>query len=158
MSPGRKALVIILFIVLLAVVFGGGEKSTQPDKIATPLQQVSAAEPTATVKDKETARASYAPYRYRTVITHPQDRTTATITSTPIPTRRPTLPPTPTPTPTLRIVRVLDDSEIYVWIAKTGKKYHSDSDCSNMSNPLKVTLETAKAKGYDPCKKCKPPK
>ena len=68
MSPGRKALVIILFIVLLAVVFGGGEKSTQPDKITTPLQQVSAAEPTATVKDKETARAAYSANQYVSVI------------------------------------------------------------------------------------------
>ena len=42
-----------------------------------------------------------------------------------------------------------------VWIpTKGGKKYHSKSSCSNMDNPNHVTIETAKAKGFTPCKKC----
>lgn len=41
-----------------------------------------------------------------------------------------------------------------VWIPKSGKKYHSNSDCSNMKNPSQVTKEEAEDRGYEPCKKC----
>ena len=34
--------------------------------------------------------------------------------------------------------------EILVWISKTGERYHSIPDCSNMKNPLQVTIEEAK--------------
>lgn len=42
-----------------------------------------------------------------------------------------------------------------VWVpTKGGTKYHSKSTCSNMKNPLQVSIETAEADGYTPCKKC----
>ena len=41
-----------------------------------------------------------------------------------------------------------------VWIPKTGKKYHSNPNCSNMKDPSQVSIETAKARGYTACKKC----
>lgn len=43
-----------------------------------------------------------------------------------------------------------------VWIAGSGNgsKYHSKSGCSNMNNPIEISLENAKAQGYSPCKKC----
>lgn len=41
-----------------------------------------------------------------------------------------------------------------VWIPQNGKKYHSNSGCSNMKNPSQVTQSTAEAQGYTPCKKC----
>ena len=41
-----------------------------------------------------------------------------------------------------------------VWIPKSGKKYHSNSRCSNMKNPSKVTIEEAKKQNYTPCSKC----
>lgn len=41
-----------------------------------------------------------------------------------------------------------------VWIPKSGKKYHSNSSCSNMKNPSQVTKEQAIKMGYEPCKKC----
>lgn len=41
-----------------------------------------------------------------------------------------------------------------VWIPKSGKKYHSNSGCSNMKNPTQVTKEEAEDRGYEPCKKC----
>lgn len=50
----------------------------------------------------------------------------------------------------------LDDSELMVWIPKSGSKYHSSSTCSNMKNPQEVTLSQAISRGYDPCKRCKP--
>lgn len=45
-------------------------------------------------------------------------------------------------------------TEEQVWIPKTGKKYHKKSSCSNMKNPEKVSLSTAKERGYTACKKC----
>ena len=41
-----------------------------------------------------------------------------------------------------------------VWIPKTGKKYHSNPNCSNMKDPSQVSIEPAKARGYTACKKC----
>lgn len=43
-----------------------------------------------------------------------------------------------------------------VWLSETGTKYHSYSSCGNM-NPAKarqVSESSAKAQGYQPCKKC----
>lgn len=50
------------------------------------------------------------------------------------------------------------EKEIMVWIPKSGKKYHDSSSCSNMKDPKKVTLEEAVSMGYEPCKKCDPPR
>lgn len=41
-----------------------------------------------------------------------------------------------------------------VWIPRTGSKYHSNPNCSNMKNPSAVTIDQALAWGYDRCKKC----
>ena len=41
-----------------------------------------------------------------------------------------------------------------VWIPKSGKKYHSKSNCSNMKNPSKVSEEEAINRGYTKCSKC----
>ena len=42
-----------------------------------------------------------------------------------------------------------------VWVpTKGGKKYHSRSGCSNMEEPMQVTVEHATALGYTPCKRC----
>lgn len=44
--------------------------------------------------------------------------------------------------------------EDMVWIPKTGSKYHSNPNCSNMKNPTQITIEEAENRGYEPCKKC----
>ncbi len=41
-----------------------------------------------------------------------------------------------------------------VWIPSSGTKYHSNSGCSNMTNPTQVTKDEAIKRGYEPCKKC----
>lgn len=42
-----------------------------------------------------------------------------------------------------------------VWVpVNGGKKYHSKASCSNMTNPMQVTVEHAVANGYTPCKRC----
>ena len=42
-----------------------------------------------------------------------------------------------------------------VWVPTNGgTKYHRHSGCSNMENPVRVTLSTAIANGYTACKRC----
>lgn len=42
-----------------------------------------------------------------------------------------------------------------VWVpVNGGTKYHNNSSCSKMENPMQVSIETAKANGYTACKKC----
>ena len=41
-----------------------------------------------------------------------------------------------------------------VWITKSGKKYHSNPNCSQMKNPVEIDLLEAIEKGYEPCGKC----
>lgn len=43
-----------------------------------------------------------------------------------------------------------------VWIPKSGSKYHRTPTCSNMKNPIEVTISEAITGGYEPCKRCKP--
>lgn len=45
-------------------------------------------------------------------------------------------------------------SSSYVWIPRTGSKYHSRSLCSNMKSPSKVKKSEAISRGYTPCSKC----
>lgn len=42
----------------------------------------------------------------------------------------------------------------YVWIPRTGKKYHYKKSCSNMRNPSKFTKSEAIKRGYTACRKC----
>ena len=49
------------------------------------------------------------------------------------------------------------NSGITVYITRTGEKYHLDG-CSSLSkSKIPVSLEEAKARGYEPCKRCNPP-
>ncbi len=42
-----------------------------------------------------------------------------------------------------------------VWVPTNGgKKYHCQSGCSNMEDPIQVSIETAEDNGYTPCKRC----
>jgi len=42
----------------------------------------------------------------------------------------------------------------YVWVPRTGKKYHYSKSCSNMRNPSKITKSEAIKRGYTACSKC----
>lgn len=45
--------------------------------------------------------------------------------------------------------------QVWVWIpTKGGTKYHTNSGCSDMIDPVKVKLEEAEKRGFEPCKKC----
>lgn len=86
-----------------------------------------------------------------------------TTTEPPTTTQPPTEPPiiiqTPEPEPEPPIQTITDAPDIsynsdMVWISNTGKKYHSNSSCSNMKNPRQVSKNNAIAMGRDACKKC----
>ena len=48
-----------------------------------------------------------------------------------------------------------DTTEKTVWVPTNGgTKYHSKSTCSNMKDPVQLSLDEAENKGYTPCKKC----
>lgn len=105
----------------------------------------------------------------------PSPTPTPTITPSPTPVPTPTITPTPVPTatatPTISPQPIEVESSIssssstnspqtvtpstnYVYISENGKKYHRRPGCSNMENPMEVTVEQAIAWGYTPCKKC----
>ena len=87
-----------------------------------------------------------------------------TLTPTPTTEKISTITPTNTPSPTFEQEEnnTLDVSptakptqeESTVWISQSGKRYHSNPNCSGMENPSKVTQEEAENMGYTPCKKC----
>lgn len=41
-----------------------------------------------------------------------------------------------------------------VYVTNKSKKYHTLPFCSGIRNPIKMSLEDAKAHGYSPCKRC----
>lgn len=43
---------------------------------------------------------------------------------------------------------------LYVFVSKSGSKYHDDPDCSQMKASMSVPVDDAEACGYEPCKKC----
>lgn len=47
-----------------------------------------------------------------------------------------------------------NNKEQMVWVSRTGTKYHSDPNCSNMKNPSHKTLSEAESLGRTPCSKC----
>lgn len=45
--------------------------------------------------------------------------------------------------------------ENLVWVPTNGgTKYHSNAGCSNMNQPIQVSVETAELNGFSPCKRC----
>lgn len=62
----------------------------------------------------------------------------------------------------LALTAVLVPTEVYadstsnrtVWVSRTGDKYHYTPNCSNMHNPIEMTLSEALSKGRTPCKVC----
>lgn len=51
-------------------------------------------------------------------------------------------------------VLVPKDGMVYVTGSGEGSKYHCDPSCSNIQDPVELTLAEAEAQGYTPCKRC----
>lgn len=47
-----------------------------------------------------------------------------------------------------------EQNEEYVYVSSSGTKYHSNSSCSNMKNPSRITKDEAISRGFEACKKC----
>ncbi len=47
-----------------------------------------------------------------------------------------------------------DEMTVYVASSGKGKKYHSRATCSGMKGAVEITISSAEAQGYEPCKKC----
>lgn len=65
--------------------------------------------------------------------------------------------------PTIRVIPyesnpyhewLLSKGTTKVYVVKNGKCFHLDEDCSNMKNPIEITLDDAKEQGYKQCSKC----
>ncbi|MDR1252866.1 MAG: hypothetical protein LBK62_12005 [Treponema sp.] len=44
-----------------------------------------------------------------------------------------------------------------VYITRTGEKYHTERCASVRNSKIAVSLGEAVSRGYEPCKRCKPP-
>ena len=52
----------------------------------------------------------------------------------------------------------LVSGDTIVYVTRTGSKYHRDG-CSSLSkSKIEITLKEAVEEGYEPCKRCKPPR
>lgn len=89
----------------------------------------------------------------KTVYTTPTFITKSLPTTTPRPEVTPKPASTSKPTATIK-VSAASNEETYVYISASGSKYHKKSNCSNMKSATKITLKTAKQRGYQPCSKC----
>jgi methylphosphotriester-DNA--protein-cysteine methyltransferase len=47
--------------------------------------------------------------------------------------------------------------ETTVYITTTGEKYHTERCASVRKSKIAIRLDQAVLKGYEPCKRCKPP-
>lgn len=54
---------------------------------------------------------------------------------------------------TLQVVGY-DPTGTYVWVSRTGEKYHENPHCSNMQTVTAMTVEEAIAAGYEACNIC----
>ena len=70
-------------------------------------------------------------------------------------TQKPTVAPTQKPTEKPTVAPTQSQNERMVWIpTKGGTKYHKDSSCSNMEDPIQVTVEEAIKNNFSACKRC----
>ena len=52
----------------------------------------------------------------------------------------------------------LVSGDTIVYVTRTGSKYHRDG-CSSLSkSKIEIALKEAFDQGYEPCKRCKPPR
>lgn len=152
----QKFLSFTALILTVILLFSGCTSALSSGEKVTSQEISSSAEASATETPQPTATptATPSPTPQPTETPSPKPTATPTAKPTPTPTTAPTPEPTPEPTPKPTDTPVPDQVGGEVWIPKTGHKYHSNPNCSNMKNPSKVTRSQAEAWGYDACKKC----
>ena len=83
---------------------------------------------------------------------------TPTVSPTPTPTPKPTPTPTPKPTPTPTPTPEPERQTVTVYITDTGEKYHRSNCGSLWNSKYAIDLEEAIDRGYEPCRRCNPPR
>ena len=88
-------------------------------------------------------------------VTTTEAPTTTTTTTTTRITTTTTTKATTTTTTTVITTQPTSAGEQLVWIpTRGGTKYHNDNTCSQMIEPMEVTLSYALEEGFTACKRC----
>lgn len=129
------------------------ETTPRPTRIPSSATQTVATEKPVTVSTSEpTAKATPSPTAPPASVptSEPTPEPTPELTPTP----SPTLTPEPTSMPTdLPIIEVPQEGS--VWIPTNGgSKFHHNFYCSGMVDPEYVTVDEARARGFEPCGRC----
>lgn len=66
-------------------------------------------------------------------------------------------PATPGPEKPAAIEQPAEKQTVTVYITRTGAKYHSEGCQYLRKSCIPISLDKAKARGYEPCSKCGPP-
>lgn len=142
-----KIVIAIMVVVDLCVLCFVG---SNPNKdVKTTKQQLTAAVSQNQLRSTTTSIATHT--FVPTITAVPTYTPSPTFTHIPTPTTEPTQTPTAKPiknipSPTIQVE--------YVYVTKSGSKYHNNPSCSNMKSPSKVPKTEAETRGYDSCKKC----
>ena len=156
------ALVLTLFFLLSAcsTLNTSGSPSPTLDEVPEPSfsATVTPSESTTpivtkTPRDELWEESSFSPTP-KTPVPSPEITPAPTVNATP----SPTPDSTPSPTPVVTEPPEDDSQEVTVYITKTGSKYHSDGCQYLRKSRIAISLDSALAKGYDPCSKCHPPR
>jgi methylphosphotriester-DNA--protein-cysteine methyltransferase len=57
----------------------------------------------------------------------------------------------------IAVVGYAAGQDTVVYITKTGEKYHTEQCSSLKKSKISISLGEAVARGYEPCRNCKPP-
>lgn len=145
-SGRLKYIPIVLLFVVGCGILPDTDQQLPVSSVATVSSQSQPAEPT----PAPVVTATPSPVLEPTAT--PEPTAVPEPTSAPEPTAVPE--PTSAPEPTAAPESAAPQS-VMVWIpTHGGTKYHTYSGCSNMIDPIEVTLEEATAQGFTPCQRC----
>lgn len=129
----------ILVLSLVSSIFGQSEST---DTLLSVSSNISSTMPfSSSLSAKESSSTPV--IEYTTPPQTQQESSAASVEPTPEPVTEPQPEPRHEPQQTTM-----------VWISRSGKKYHSNPNCSGMKSPSQVSIEQAQSSGYTPCKKC----
>ena len=173
----RRIRIIVAILVLITLLMAGCSSTeqdlAQPKSEETKITEVQTA--TTNVEEKAVKQVSTTSQTVESTSTQPPSQTNptpSTSSSNPEPEKPDTLSTVATivvagsvassqanlpseSTTTTQPVIGQSVTESLVWIpVNGGTKYHSKASCSNMKDPIQVTLSEAVSKGFEPCKRC----
>lgn len=142
-KPIAYVLAFLMLIIPAGCSSGDSELPTEPNAIVETSEATTEPETSSTTIDPTTVPETEA--TTESVTEAPTELATETPTEcvTEAPGGSSTEPPTEA-----------EPQSDMVWVSKTGKKYHSSPNCSNMKNPTQIPLESAISRGLEPCSKC----